>query len=209
MDILQGRITKLARHISVCCVAKLDNGIRCDACVCVYMRARALVRLCVSVAGVVRPAFKGVSRVLRSQAVRRGWAYATLRRTARAFNPRATRSASVPVVDDAILFLHPNRTRARTYDRQWQTHGYKGEKKKIICPFSPSSIARLYMCLYYILPVCTYTRVVYVFIFYFSIPRARLHKRVTVSLLKIGVFIINYIINLRLILGFKIINSNL
>lgn len=66
------------RHISVCCVAKLDNGIRCGArtlytsyaCPCV----RALVRLCVAVAGVAIPASEGVSRVLLGRAVRRGWA---------------------------------------------------------------------------------------------------------------------------------------
>lgn len=115
----------------LCCQTWQWNSVRC---VCVCACVRALVRLYVAVAGVVKPAFEGVSRVLRDQAVRRGWAYATLRRTACAFNPRATRSASVSAADDAILFLHPNRTRARTYDRRWQTHDDdddEGKNKKI------------------------------------------------------------------------------
>jgi len=127
-----------AHHISVCCVAKRDNGIRCvRVCVCACIRVCGHVwrgsRFC------VRRMCEGVSRVLCGGVVRSGWASATLRWTARAFNPRATRSASAP--PPSFFYTPIGRAHAHT-GRGHPTTGKKigNNNNKIIRRFSPSSV---------------------------------------------------------------------
>jgi len=107
-------------------------------CMIVCVRVFVCAYMCGGGRVCVKRTCEGVSRVLCDVVVKRDWASATLRRTARAFNPRATRSASAR----RHLVSTPQsdaRTHTLAADTRRRRKKIGNNNNKITRRFSPSS----------------------------------------------------------------------